>query len=239
MFAQKCYHCPSTDVIGLCDVGGSRPDLRPACERHSDETLRVVDIITDLSEQQRGILEESTHSAVTQSGRGGHRIQTMRALERRRMLRLDKEHANVTDWRFTSLGFFIGERLARVRLDKQCQLASTKDLKDGFADAQRLKAHAILAELEIRGWRWDFAQHDWTRDEREPDWKIVEGISGTFHYHLQDGARPSSPSKRLAICGAHVMTTQLPLTAWGKSDHLVSRWCKTCAARADFPPTSP
>ena len=55
--------------------------------------------------------------------------------------------------------------------------------------------------------------------------EIVEGTAGTWHYHLR-----RAPS-RATVCGnERVMSTQLPLTAWGTKSHLNERWCESCSA---------
>jgi hypothetical protein len=51
---------------------------------------------------------------------------------------------------------------------------------------------------------------------------ICEGIAGTWYYHLGDNATT-------ALCGARVMTTQVPLSTWGMKSHLGERYCPACA----------
>ena len=57
------------------------------------------------------------------------------------------------------------------------------------------------------------------------DLKIVEGISGVWHYHLaRDGK---------ALCGARTMPTGLRLNTWGfRSDHLHETYCRECESLA-------
>lgn len=52
---------------------------------------------------------------------------------------------------------------------------------------------------------------------------LVEGISGTWYYHLSDDGRT-------ALCGAAVMISSAPESTWGyKSGHLNERYCSKCA----------
>ena len=52
--------------------------------------------------------------------------------------------------------------------------------------------------------------------------KIVEGISGTWFYHLSEDGRT-------ALCGdTRVMPTEIPLATWGLKTHLNERYCKQC-----------
>lgn len=53
--------------------------------------------------------------------------------------------------------------------------------------------------------------------------EVSEGIAGTWFYHLSDG-----PNKAFSMCGARVMVTNVPLSAWGHVSHLKERWCKKC-----------
>lgn len=49
---------------------------------------------------------------------------------------------------------------------------------------------------------------------------LVEGIAGTWYYHLaQDGK---------SLCGAKTMSTQVPLHTWGFKGHLNERYCSKC-----------
>jgi hypothetical protein len=53
---------------------------------------------------------------------------------------------------------------------------------------------------------------------------LVEGIHGTWHYHLSDDGRT-------ALCGARVMPSEAPESTWGYvSDHLHERYCGKCYA---------
>lgn len=57
---------------------------------------------------------------------------------------------------------------------------------------------------------------------------IVEGIAGTWFYHLRIAGQHD------ALCGEHdVMPTQLPVSSWGVvTPHLGERYCKACEAKA-------
>jgi hypothetical protein len=63
--------------------------------------------------------------------------------------------------------------------------------------------------------------------------RIVEGISGTWYYHLQQDIT-SRPSQ--ALCGARIMATGLPVSYWGKTPpnhHIPEKWCAVCAKLAE------
>jgi hypothetical protein len=57
--------------------------------------------------------------------------------------------------------------------------------------------------------------------------KITEGIAGLWHYHW---SHDDAPTK--ALCGASVMATELPLTAWKVpfGEHFPKRptYCEKC-----------
>jgi hypothetical protein len=55
---------------------------------------------------------------------------------------------------------------------------------------------------------------------------LVEGIHGTWHYHLSDDGKT-------ALCGAHVMVSDAPESTWGFVGHLNERYCKKCAEIRD------
>lgn len=64
---------------------------------------------------------------------------------------------------------------------------------------------------------------------------ITEGVAGLWHYHL------SNPqSSATALCGAAVMRTDMPLSAWKVpfGEHFPKRptWCKACD-KAGAPPS--
>jgi hypothetical protein len=50
---------------------------------------------------------------------------------------------------------------------------------------------------------------------------LVEGISGTWFYHLSDDGKT-------ALCGARVMISSAPESTWGFRGHLQERYCKQC-----------
>ena len=56
-----------------------------------------------------------------------------------------------------------------------------------------------------------------------PDRTLLEGIAGTWYYHLSDA------SHKRALCGAEVMLTRIPETAWNVKTHLKERYCSKCA----------
>jgi hypothetical protein len=60
---------------------------------------------------------------------------------------------------------------------------------------------------------------------------IVESVHGTWFYHLRDKENGS------ALCGATVMQTSIPLSAWGVRTALGERWCNKCreASRIELP----
>lgn len=64
--------------------------------------------------------------------------------------------------------------------------------------------------------------------------KVVEGISGTWFYHLavEDG-------DAMAFCGARIMPTNISLSAWGYAGHLNERWCQTCGDLITLQPSEP
>lgn len=60
------------------------------------------------------------------------------------------------------------------------------------------------------------------------DLVLVEGVSGTWFYHLAEAGAP-----RPALCGERgVMPTAAPLSLWGYRGHLRERYCAECAAVA-------
>jgi hypothetical protein len=57
-------------------------------------------------------------------------------------------------------------------------------------------------------------------------YRVAETIHGTFHYHLR------APDLIYALCGARVMQTSIPVSAWGARTHINERWCQKCADMA-------
>ena len=56
-------------------------------------------------------------------------------------------------------------------------------------------------------------------------YKICEGISGTWYYHLHH--HEETPA--VALCGAKTMSTEARIESWGhRSEHINERYCKTC-----------
>jgi len=55
---------------------------------------------------------------------------------------------------------------------------------------------------------------------------VAEGIHGTWYYHLW--VQPKNSSGGKALCGAQVMVTSIPMSAWGTRTHLNERWCSLC-----------
>ena len=56
--------------------------------------------------------------------------------------------------------------------------------------------------------------------------RVVEGVSGTWFYHLTD-----KDSDAVALCGAQTMHTAAPLSSWGFAGHpghIRYRYCKEC-----------
>ncbi len=59
--------------------------------------------------------------------------------------------------------------------------------------------------------------------------KIVESISGNWHYHLSENGKTDQP----ALCGnTHVMHSPAPLATWGHTSHLHEHYCTECMAVA-------
>lgn len=58
------------------------------------------------------------------------------------------------------------------------------------------------------------------------DLRVTEGIHGQWHYHL------ARPGEFLALCGARVMNTAIPIASWGLSGNpeLHERWCSKCVS---------
>ena len=59
------------------------------------------------------------------------------------------------------------------------------------------------------------------------DYRVVEGISGVWHYHLTD--EPKNGSSAKSICGARTMYSGMPIDSWGyKPTHMPTSYCKEC-----------
>lgn len=206
-FLSNCYLCQSAEVAGLCDVGGTTPDLRPACRMHA--MVSADAIIADLTEAQRRVVERAVQQTSVHSGRGGEKVQVMRALERKKLVKQGKVHIRETDWSFTPAGHAIGALLHRSQLDKTVREKSTSELKAWFPNSRGQKSAAIMQELELRGWQFQGGsapvEVDWVR-VHTPEWQIVEGIAGLYGYHVRDASLPNAASLSSA-CGARVMTS--------------------------------
>lgn len=55
---------------------------------------------------------------------------------------------------------------------------------------------------------------------RDVDSTLVEGIAGTWHYHLAKDGK--------SLCGAKTMPTQVPVHTWGFKGNLNERYCSKC-----------
>jgi hypothetical protein len=189
-------------------------------------------MIAELTEAQKGVVELAVDRSSTHSGRGGYNVQTMRALERKGLVKQGKVYTWETHWLFTPAGRVIGARLHRARLDKNIREMSSQDLQNWFPNSRGQQCSAIMQELELRGWQWQSTTADWMRIHT-PDWKVVEGIAGVYSYHLRDASQRGAEALP-AACDAKVMATGFNLSAWGLKSHIPSRWCRTCAARAEL-----
>lgn len=61
--------------------------------------------------------------------------------------------------------------------------------------------------------------------------EVVEGIHGTWHYHLRDtdsNDREKYNKFMASLCGRDVMRCNLPIKAWGTVTHLKERYCEQC-----------
>ena len=68
------------------------------------------------------------------------------------------------------------------------------------------------------------------------DVRVVEGISGVWHYHL---AKAEGPFYE-ALCGARTMYSAAPLDSWGyKPDHMPASYCAECARIAGIKESQP
>lgn len=65
---------------------------------------------------------------------------------------------------------------------------------------------------------------------------VTESVHGTYYYHLAPavpGRDGRTTSATRALCGARVMSTAIPLVAWGYRGHLGERYCSTCATHEE------
>ena len=57
---------------------------------------------------------------------------------------------------------------------------------------------------------------------------IVEGIGGTWFYHLAETGKKST-----ALCGRPTMSSEMTRAAWGyRSAHIGERYCENCERKA-------
>lgn len=72
-----------------------------------------------------------------------------------------------------------------------------------------------------------------SNSQPQVDLRIVEGIAGTWHYHLSDYGQ-SLPL--VSLCrNREMMPTQIPLSYWNKTPegyHIPEKWCATCESIA-------
>jgi hypothetical protein len=65
---------------------------------------------------------------------------------------------------------------------------------------------------------------------------ISETETSTYSYHLRKvvgGRLYLGGGAPAALCGARLAwDTQFPISAWGKKDHIPSKWCRACATLA-------
>jgi hypothetical protein len=67
------------------------------------------------------------------------------------------------------------------------------------------------------------------RQDTKAKFRVVEGISGHWHYHLAPWTTAGIPT---ALCSARVMATSIPVSAWGTQTHLGEKWCANCEQKA-------
>jgi len=60
--------------------------------------------------------------------------------------------------------------------------------------------------------------------------EVKEGVEGYYRYHLAAGP------DFVSLCGARVMGTSIPRSAWGSKSHLNEKWCEKCKALAATDP---
>lgn len=68
---------------------------------------------------------------------------------------------------------------------------------------------------------------------------IAETASSVWSYHLRevrDGRRFPGGGAPPALCGRALgWDTSIPLSTWGRADHIPSRWCSQCSTFAAHP----
>lgn len=74
----------------------------------------------------------------------------------------------------------------------------------------------------FRNWLQKRTKEDGTQEQM---YRICEGRTGSWHYHLCLVTGDSS----IAICGAKTMHANAPLHTWGMTaDHIPESYCTTC-----------
>jgi len=61
--------------------------------------------------------------------------------------------------------------------------------------------------------------------EMKVDTTLVEGIAGTWYYHLAKDGR--------SLCGAKTMPTRISVVTWGLKTHINERYCSKCKELSD------
>jgi len=56
----------------------------------------------------------------------------------------------------------------------------------------------------------------------EKKYVVKEGVEGMYRYHL------AQRHLWVSLCGARVMQTSIPVSAWGTKTHIGEKWCSTC-----------
>ena len=60
-------------------------------------------------------------------------------------------------------------------------------------------------------------------EENNPKYQIVEGVHGTWSYHIS----PLDKTQR-ALCGKATMFSHMNFSNWGFRGHLHERYCSEC-----------
>ena len=100
-----------------------------------------------------------------------------------------------------------------------------------FVPGREDMGHAVLNDipmkLQLTSLHGLDASHRMTESvERWAGLTVVEGIEGTWHYHLLIAGQHD------ALCGnGAVISTSLPVESWGVRTHLNERYCVVCEER--------
>lgn len=111
-----------------------------------------------------------------------------------------------------------------------------------LAAAIRAECAGIKAETERRDWRitgmlerigelcYQIERHAEGPPKEFPEVRVVEGIHGTWHYHL------ATPGQYVSLCGTKVMNTSIPMSGWGRSGNpeLREHWCRKCESMSEI-----